>query len=178
MVRKQQKLSLRKAIMAAVLLGLAPAASAQTSSLEGSVVDRYGVVVSRAPVEARNTATGAIYRAFASDRANYELKQLPAGTYDVSVNLIGFRQYRRESVVLAPGQALRLDIRMEDGETLNTPGEFYFRRAVGKPLEGTTPRTSLGTPDFSGVWLPSANTSPEAPPILPASEAQRKQRLS
>lgn len=179
MVRKQQKLSFRRAIMAAVLLGaLAPAASAQTSSLEGSVVDRYGVVVSRAPVEARNTATGAIYRAFASDQANYELKQLPAGTYDVSVNLIGFRQYRRESVVLAPGQALRLDIRMEDGETLNTPGEFYFRRAVGKPPEGTTPRTSLGTPDFSGVWLPSANTSPEAPPILPAAEAQRKQRFS
>ena len=93
MEREQQRLSvLRRAGMAAVLLGaLAPAANAQTSSLAGSVVDRYGVVVSRAPVEARNTVTGAIYRTFASDQANYELRRLPAGTYDVSVNLIGFR---------------------------------------------------------------------------------------
>ena len=165
--------------MAAVLLGaLATAANAQTSSLAGSVVDRYGVVVARAPVEARNTATGAIYRTFASDQANYELRGLPAGTYDVSVNLIGFRQYRRDNVALAPGQSFRLDIQMEDGETLNTPGEFYFRRLVGKAPEGTTPRTASGTPDFSGVWLPSANTNPEPPPILPAAEAQRKQRFS
>jgi hypothetical protein len=166
--------------MAALLLAaLASAANAQqTSALAGSVVDRYGVVVARAPVEARNTATGAVFRTFASDQANYELTGLPAGTYDVSITLIGFRPYRRENVVLAQGQALRLDIRMEDGETLNTPGEFYFRRAVGKPPEGAVPRTSAGTPDLSGVWLPSANTNPEPPPILPAAEAQRRQRFA
>ena len=88
------------------------------------------------------------------------------------------RQYRRGNVPLAAGQELRLDIQMEDGETLNTPGEFYFRRAVGKPPDGKAPRTSIGTPDFSGVWLPSANTNPEPPPILPAAEAQRKQRFA
>ena len=105
MERKHRRLSIPRAGMAAVLLGaLAPAANAQTSSLVGSVVDRYGVVVARAPVEARNTATGAIYRTFASDQANYELGRLPAGIYDVSVDLIGFRQYRRENVALAPGQ--------------------------------------------------------------------------
>lgn len=179
MERRRQRLARRRAGMAVVLLGaLASAANAQTSSLAGSVVDRYGVIVARAPVEARNTATGAMYHTFADDQANYELRPLPAGTYEVSVNVIGFRQYRRGNVALAPGQALRLDIQMEDGETLNTPGEFYFRRAVGKPPEGTAPRTPIGTPDFSGVWLPSANTNPEPPPILPAAEAQRKQRFA
>ena len=63
--------------MAAVLLGARASRDAQTSSLVGSVVDRYGVVVARAPVEARNTATGAIYRTFASDQANYELRDFP-----------------------------------------------------------------------------------------------------
>ena len=179
MERKHRRLSIPRAGMAAVLLGaLAPAANAQTSSLVGSVVDRYGVVVARAPVEARNTATEAIYRTFASDQANYELRRLPAGIYDVSVDLIGFLQYRRENVAVAPGESFRLDIQLEDGATLNTPGEFYFRRAVGKPPDGTAPRTSIGKPDFSGVWLPSANTNPEPPPILPAAEAQRKQRFS
>ena len=57
--------------MAAVLLvALGSAANAQTSSLAGSVVDRYGVIVARAPVAALNTATGAIYRTFADDQAN------------------------------------------------------------------------------------------------------------
>ncbi len=137
MERKRQRLSVRRAGMAAVLLGaLATAANAQTSSLAGSVVDRYGVVVARAPVEARNTATGTVYRTFASDQANYELRQLPAGTYVVSVSLIGFRQYRRENVALAPGQALRLDIRMEDGETLNTPGSSIFDARWERPQTG------------------------------------------
>jgi hypothetical protein len=161
-----------------LLAVLASTASAQTSAITGSVVDRYGVVVARAPVEARNTATGAVHRTFASEQAVYELRPLPPGTYDVSVTLIGFRPFRRENVALAVGQTLRLDIRMEDGETLNTPGEFYFRRAVGTPPAGAAPRTPAGPPDFSGVWLPSANTSAEPPPILPAAEAQRRQRYA
>jgi hypothetical protein len=156
----------------------ATTASAQTSAITGSVLDRFGVVVARAPVEARHTTTGVVHRTFASDQAIYELKQLPAGSYDVSVTLIGFRPFRRENVALAVGESLRLDIRMEDGETLNTPGEFYFRRAVGKPPDGAAPRAANGSPDFSGVWLPSANTSPEPPPILPAAEAQRRQRYA
>ena len=165
--------------MAVVLLGVwVTTASAQTSAITGSVLDRFGVIVARAPVEARHTTTGVVHRTFASDQAAYELRQLPAGTYDVSVTLIGFRPFRRENVALAAGQALRLDIRMEDGETLNTPGEFYFRRAVGNPPAGAAPRAPNGRPDFSGVWLPSANTSPEPPPILPAAEAQRRQRYA
>jgi hypothetical protein len=169
----------RSVTVTAVLLAvLASTVSAQTSAITGSVVDRFGVIVARAPVEARHTTTGVVHRAFASDRATYELRQLPAGTYDVSVTLIGFRPFRRENVVLAAGQTLRLDIRMEDGETLNTPGEFYFRRAVGAPPAGPAPRTPTGTPDFTGVWLPSANTNPEPPPILPAAEAQRRQRYA
>ena len=60
MERKRQRLAIRRAGMAAVLLvDLGSAADAQTSSLAGSVVDRYGVIVARAPVEARNSATGA-----------------------------------------------------------------------------------------------------------------------
>jgi hypothetical protein len=164
---------------AAVLLAaLASTAGAQTSSITGTVVDRYGVIVARAPIEARDTSTGTVHRTFASDRAVYELAALPAGTYDLSITLIGFRPYRRANVALAAGQALRLDIQMEDGETLNTPGEFYFRRAVGKAPEGPAPRTAGGRPDFSGVWLPAANTNPEPPPILPAAETQRKQRYA
>jgi hypothetical protein len=168
-----------RTVVAVVVLGLwVTTASAQTSAITGSVVDRFGVVVARAPVEARHTTTGVVHRTFASDQAIYELNQLPAGSYDVSVTLIGFRPFRRENVALAAGQSLRLDIRMEDGETLNTPGEFYFRRAVGTAPAGVAPRTLAGTPDFSGVWLPSANTSPQPPPILPAAEAQRRQRYA
>ena len=67
---------------------------------------------------------------------------------------------------------------MEEGETLNTTGEFYYRRAVGKLTDGNAPRKSSGKLDFSGVWLRSANTNLELLLILRAAEAQRKQRFS
>lgn len=160
--------------LALVFCGLA---WGQNATIGGLISDRYGVIVARAPVEARNTRTGSVYKALANNQGNYTLTGLPPGTYDVSINWIAFRKFLRGNVTLAPGQSLRLDIRLEDGDTLNTPGELVFRHAAEEPIKGPAPRASNGKPDFSGVWLPAPDPHPEQPEILPAAAALMKQRL-
>lgn len=153
-------------------------AFAQTATVAGSITDRYGVAVPRAPVEAKDSATQAVYSTLADDQGRYSLKELPPGTYAVSIDWIAFRKFQRENVVLGSGQSLRLDIRLEDGETLNTPGELYFRHAAEPALKGRPPRGPGGKPDFSGVWLPSTDPRPQQPDILPAAAAVMKQRAA
>jgi hypothetical protein len=167
---------------AAWLLPLAMLASspafAQTAAIAGSIMDRYGVIVPRAPVEVRNSATRSVYSTLADNEGRYSLTGLPPGTYVVSIDWIAFRKFQREDVVLTRGQKLRLDIRLEDGETLNTPGELYFRHAAEPPLKGPAPRGRDGRPDFSGLWLPATDPSPELPEVLPAAAAVMKQRAA
>jgi hypothetical protein len=153
-------------------------ARAQTAAIAGSITDRYGVVVPRAPVEAKDSTTQSVYSTLANDRGRYSLAGLPPGTYVVSIDWIAFRKFQRGDVVLGRGQNLRLDIRLEDSETLNTPGELYFRHAAEPPLKGRAPRGPDGRPDFSGLWLPATDPRPEPPEVLPAAAAVMKQRAA
>ena len=61
---------------------------------------------------------------FSSEKGEYSIGQLPAGTYDVSVliSAIVFHPFVRQDVALRAGQTLRVDIRLQDGITLNTLG--------------------------------------------------------
>ena len=146
------------------------------ASITGTITDVKDAVVPRAPVEARNLQTGTVYKAIASAAGTYELARLPAGTYEVSINWIGFQRFVRQGVMVGEGLTLLLDIRLEDGGALNTLGEFFFRRQVDAAPAGPAPRTPDGKPDLSGVWLPSPDINPEPPPMLPSAEALVRQR--
>jgi hypothetical protein len=145
-------------------------------AIGGTIHDRYGVIVARAPVDAKNTRTGSVYHALANNQGAYTLAGLPPGTYQVSINWIAFRPFLRENVGVAEGQSVRLDIVLEDGDTLNTPGELVFRHSAEEPRKGPAPRTPEGKPDFSGVWLPAPDPHPEQPELRPAAAAIMKQR--
>src|SRR5512146_1725404 len=89
-----------------VFIGLASMVSAQTGTgtLAGTVTDPDGEGVFTAPVQARNVATGMIYRTGAVAKGNYTLSKLPAGTYDVTVPPIGFtfNKYEQKGVTIRP----------------------------------------------------------------------------
>jgi hypothetical protein len=162
---------------ALALIGASPSFG-QTAAIAGSITDRYGVIVPRAPVEATESATRSTFSTLADDQGRYSLTGLPPGKYVVSIDWIAFRKFQRENVVIERGQNLRLDIRLEDGETLNTPGELYFRHAAGPALRGSVPHGPDGKPDFSGLWLPATDPHPEQPDILPAAAAVMRERAS
>jgi len=103
--------------LAVLSLGLISVAFAQSDrgTITGTVSDPAGAVVASAPMEARNTENGALYQAATSTTGNYTLSQLPAGTYELSVTVPGFKKYVRNNLQVQVAQTIRIDVALEVG---------------------------------------------------------------
>src|SRR3989449_4865712 len=99
------------------ILAFAFAAFAQTDrgTLTGTVSDTSGAVIPGVPIEAKNVQTGATYGAGSSETGNYTLAQLPAGTYELSALLPGFKKFVRTGVIVSVATVLRIDITLDVG---------------------------------------------------------------
>ena len=73
-------------------------AQSDRGTVTGTIADPAGAVVANAPVQARNTQTGALYQAATSGTGNYTIAQLPAGTYEINVTVPGFKKYTRQGL--------------------------------------------------------------------------------
>src|SRR5579884_3907281 len=60
-------------------------AQSTRGTITGTVSDPAGAVVAGAPVQAKSTTTGTVYTAATSGTGNFTIAELPAGTYDISV---------------------------------------------------------------------------------------------
>jgi hypothetical protein len=84
-------------------------------TITGLISDPTGAVVPNAPVQARNTDTGVVASAATSGTGNYVLADLPAGTYEISTSVAGFKKYIRPGVTVQQLQTTRIDIVFEIG---------------------------------------------------------------
>lgn len=143
-----------------------------TGAIVGTV-SADGIAVPGAPVQARNTVTGATFRTLGSAAGDYVLAQLPAGTYEVSVTVPGFSfiPFLDSNVMLDAGQHLRLDIALKTGNLGTIADDPYMYlagiRSTAASLTGPAPRTPEGKPDLSGVWFGKDDLFPERPALLP-----------
>src|SRR5262245_12758920 len=92
-------------------------------TISGVVTDPDRSAVSGAAVQAKNAATGTTYKASSSATGNYSLGQLPAGTYEVAVAVPGLRPFIKKDILVRADQTLRMDIQLEDRQSLGTLGE-------------------------------------------------------
>ena len=72
-------------------------------------------MVAAAPIEARNIESGTNYQAASSGTGNYTLSQLPAGNYEISIVVPGFKRYVRQNIVVSVAGTLRVDAALEVG---------------------------------------------------------------
>ena len=88
---------MRSLLLAVCFFSFVFAASAQTDrgTITGTVSDPAGAVIAGAVIEAKNVATGAVYPVASSATGNYTIAQLPAGAYELSVTVPGFKKYVR-----------------------------------------------------------------------------------
>src|SRR4029077_19378726 len=66
---------------------------AQTVSgtILGQVQDQQGAAIGKAEITARSLDTGAIRKATADDSGAYQITSVPAGSYEVSASIAGFK---------------------------------------------------------------------------------------
>jgi hypothetical protein len=109
-----------------VLLSITAVAQSDRGTITGTVTDPAGAVIPNAQVEARNTGTGAVYQASSSGTGNYTLSQLPAGAYELSATVTGFKKYLRPDITVQVASTVRIDPQLEVGaatESITVTGE-------------------------------------------------------
>src|SRR3954465_3334332 len=81
-----------------VLAALSVYAQSDRGTITGTISDPVGAVVANAPVELRNAETGIKSQVATTATGNYTLAQVPAGTYEMTVTVPGFKRYVRQNI--------------------------------------------------------------------------------
>lgn len=141
--------------------------------LTGTITYRDGSPVPKAPVQAKNKATGTSFRAGSAADGRYVITGLTPGAYEISVSMpcCAYGRFTKD-INVESGKEAELNARLVEtinGTTLgDDPGRLSAAMlARGKVPQGPAPRTPAGRPDFSGVWLVTDDPFPEAPEVMP-----------
>src|SRR5580704_11616916 len=104
-----------------VFFALSLAAFAQTDrgSVTGTVSDPAGAVVPGAQIVVKNVDTGIVFQGGASATGNYVIP-VPAGNYELSVTVTGFKKFVRENLVVTVATDVRQDVKLEVGAITDT----------------------------------------------------------
>ena len=135
-------MGIRVVLVAAFLFVVSGIAFAQgdRGTITGTVTDAANAVVGGASIEAKNSESGATYTGATTETGNYTLAQLPAGTYQVTVTLPGFKKYVRQNVVVEATQTVRLDVGLEVGaaeESITVSEEIPLLSTEGGEISHT-----------------------------------------
>src|SRR2546425_6102251 len=108
---------MRQLLVALCILLMVPGVFAQSDrgTVTGTISDATRAVIPGASVVATNNETSARYETISTETGNYTLAQLPAGVYQISVELPGFKRYVRQGINVLVAQALRIDVSLEVG---------------------------------------------------------------
>jgi hypothetical protein len=98
-----------------ILFPIAAFAQSDRGTMTGTLSDASGAVLPGVSIVATNVETGARYETVSTETGNYTLAQLPAGVYQLSADLAGFKRYVRQGIMVPVAQTLRLDISLELG---------------------------------------------------------------
>jgi hypothetical protein len=119
---------MRRVLFATLVLALfvASPALAQTGQINGVITDNTGGVVPGATVKALETATGLSRDTVTGADGRYIFTSLRPTTYDISVEIAGFKPSQRKGVLLQANQNLTVSFSIELGtlaETVTVSGE-------------------------------------------------------
>ena len=101
-----------------LLLVMCPfTALAQNSSVGGVVLDPSGAVVPKANIDFRNEDTGIRRQTTTNASGYYQIEGLLPGSYGATIEARGFKTLSREHVMFHVGDQLRIDFKMQIGES-------------------------------------------------------------
>jgi len=101
--------------MFAGLGSLAFAQNSRTATLVGTVTDSAGAVVPKAVVTVTNVQTQVVTRGMTNEDGAYYVPFLNLGSYELSVEVPGFKRFNQSGLVLNAGETPRIDVKLEVG---------------------------------------------------------------
>src|SRR5580765_3685278 len=102
------------------LCSVAAFALTATGTITGTISDPAGAVVANAPLDLKNAETGTVYQTASSSTGNFTFSQLPAATYQLTVNVPGFKTHVRQNLGVQSAQTIRIDIVLEVGTSVES----------------------------------------------------------
>lgn len=100
-----------------LLCTLTAMAQIQNGQFAGTVTDPSGAAVPNAKITISNAATGLSVTATSNATGAYQVSELPAGTYKVSIEAAGFKTFSDVGVTLNAGSTAHVDAKMTLGQT-------------------------------------------------------------
>ena len=128
-------------VLSLLILSLSAAGFAQqlTATLTGTVTDTSGAVVPSATIVVHSDETGADIRSVnASSTGDFNITNIPAGRYTVTVKSEGFQIFVARSVVLNVAEKHSLDVQLKAGKVT----ERVEVTAENTPIQTTTAEQS------------------------------------
>jgi len=104
------------AVFALLALTFSAFAQVQNGQLTGTVTDPSGAAIANAKVTVTNPATGYSVSTTSNSSGNYTAREVPVGTYKVSVEAAGFKTVSNTDVVVNAGTIAHVDVKMTMGQ--------------------------------------------------------------
>src|SRR3984957_1201735 len=122
-----------------LILSAAGLAQELAATLTGTVTDASGALVPNATLVVHSEDTGAdVRRVTTSSTGNFNITNLPAGRYTVTVQLEGFQKFVASSVILNVAEKHTLDVQLKAGKVT----ESVEVTAENTPIQTTTAEES------------------------------------
>jgi carboxypeptidase family protein len=123
-----------------LLVAISSRAQVDKATINGSVTDQSGAMISDAKITAVNSETGANFSAASNNAGIYQILALPVGHYTVHFAKPGFRALDRTGLVLETGQVAQVNVRLNMG-TVSEKVEVV----AGAPVLLDTETPTVGT---------------------------------
>lgn len=148
-------------VVCALSTALAAFGQAGAGTLTGTVTDPAGAVVANAAIEVRNAETGLVYTVASTATGNYTVVQLPPGTYDLSINVPGFKKYAHTGLQIPAATVVREDPQLQVGtadESVTVTAEATMLKTESGEIGHNVTVDSLDNLPILGVGGSNAGT--------------------
>lgn len=151
-----------------VLLLSAGAFAQSTALLRGTVSDPQGAIIPSAVVTLTNSSTGFNRKTITDPQGEYQFLQVAPGTYQVSVDKVGFTTATRRDLQLLVNTPATLDIRLELGkaaETVDVSSDTSAINTVDASVGNAFPNSRCGSFRWKrATWCSYSAFSRVSPP--------------
>ncbi len=133
-------------IASVTVAGSSPAFAQQRGAISGKVLDPDGLALPGATVLVTNAGTGFTREVISADTGAYSVPNLEPGTYDVTVTMAGFGRAGRIGLVLAPGAAVALELKLTVAgvlENVVVTGEAPLVERTSNQIGGSLSRREI-----------------------------------